>query len=115
MNPISNSHKQAADHKDSAAFNRGSSPRLRYSIMALNGHQYLIFGSAIVSVLAGLLLTVISLLGMIQPLFVSGMCSMLGCASIMLGSFVLYDQYRNRMDTGRIVHDAINRVLKDCN
>jgi hypothetical protein len=115
MNPTSNSYKHAADHPKSSFLRHGDKPRIRHSIQSLSGHQYLIIGSAFVSVLSGILLTVISLLGMIQPLFISGMCSMLGCASIMLGSFVLYDQYRNRMETGRIVHDAINRVLKDCN
>lgn len=115
MNPTSNSYKHAADHPKASISLHDETPGFRRSIQALSGHQYLIIGSAIISILSGLLLTVISLLGLIQPLFVSGMCSMLGCASIMLGSFVLYDQYRNRMETGRIVHDAINRVLKDYN
>jgi len=115
MNPTSNSYKHAADRPKSSVSQLGEKPRFSHSFRTLSGHQYLIIGSAIVSVLSGLLLTVVSLVGMIQPLFISGMCSMLGCASIMLGSFVLYDQYRNRTETGRIVHDAINRVLKDSN
>ena len=79
------------------------------------GYHYLILGLALVSISAGLLLVTVSIAGIIKPLFLSGLGSMIGSAAIMLGGFVLYEEIVSSKDRGKLLHDALNRVIKDHN
>ena len=80
-----------------------------------SGYHYLVMGLATVSVATGVLLVSVSIAGIIEPLFLSGLGSMLGSAAIMLGSFVLYEEVSSNKNRGKLLHDALNRVLKDHN
>ncbi len=80
-----------------------------------SGYHYLVISLASVSIIAGLLLVTVSIAGIIKPLFLSGLGSMLGSAAIMLGGFVLYEEVTSSKDRGRLLHDALNRVIKDHN
>jgi len=80
-----------------------------------SGYHYLVISLALVSISAGLLLVTVSIAGIIKPLFLSGLGSMIGSAAIMLGGFVLYEEVTSSKDRGRLLHDALNRVIKDHN
>jgi len=80
-----------------------------------SGYHYLVIGLALVAICAGLLLVTVSIAGIIKPLFLSGMGSMIGSAAIMLGGFVLYEEVTSSKDKGRLLYDALNRVIKDHN
>ncbi len=79
------------------------------------GYHYLIIGLACVSIIAGLLLVTVSIAGIIKPMFLSGLGSMIGSAAIMLGGFVLYEEITSSKDKGKLLHEALNRVIKDHN
>jgi hypothetical protein len=79
------------------------------------GYHYLIIGLASVSIIAGLLLVTVSIAGIIKPMFLSGLGSMIGSAAIMLGGFVLYEELTSSKDKGKLLHEALNRVIKDHN
>jgi hypothetical protein len=40
---------------------------------------------------------------------------MLGSLLIMLGSFVFFEEIRGQKDRGKLISDALNRMLKDRN
>ncbi len=82
---------------------------------SFDGTEALGMIAATTQVLAGLLLTAVALAGQIQPLFLSGLCSMLGCASTMLGGFHWYVVMRRHRHAGHVLHEALNRMLKDQN
>jgi len=83
--------------------------------MFKSGYHYLVISLALVSISAGLLLITVSIAGIIKPLFLSGLGSMIGSVAIMLGGFVLYEEVTSSKDRGRLLHDALNRVIKDHN
>jgi hypothetical protein len=70
---------------------------------------------ALVSITAGFLLVTVSIAGLITPLFLSGLGSMIGSAAIMLGGFVLYEEVTSSKDKGKLINAALNRVIKDQN
>lgn len=79
------------------------------------GYHYLIMGLALVSICAGMFLVTLSIAGIIRPLFLSGLGSMIGSVAIMLGGFVLYEEVTRNKDRGRLLHEALNRIIKDHN
>jgi hypothetical protein len=80
-----------------------------------SGYHYLVIGLALVSISAGLLLVTVSIAGIIKPIFLSGLGSMIGSVAIMLGSFVLYEEITRSKDKGKLLYEALNRVIKDHN
>ncbi len=79
------------------------------------GYPALVLGLACTAIIAGILLTTLSIAGFIQALFLSGLSSMLGSLLIMLGSFVFFEEIRGQKDRGKLISDALNRMLKDRN
>jgi hypothetical protein len=80
-----------------------------------SGYHYLVMSLALVSICAGLLLVTVSIAGIVKPLFLSGLGSMIGSAAIMLGGFVLYEEVTSTKERGKLLHDALNRIIKDHN
>jgi hypothetical protein len=79
------------------------------------GYHYLVMSLALVSICAGLLLVTVSIAGIVKPLFLSGLGSMIGSAAIMLGGFVLYEEVTSTKERGKLLHDALNRIINDHN
>jgi high-affinity Fe2+/Pb2+ permease len=84
-------------------------------ISRTKGYPALIMGLSISALLGGIILTSLSILGLIKPLLLSGFSSMLGSVLIMLGGFVLFEELRSHKDHGKVLHEALNRILKDRN
>lgn len=105
--------KKVSDHEYEFIQETTRSRRRMY--MVKGGYHYLIMGLASVSICAGLFLVTLSITGIIRPLFLSGLGSMFGSVAIMLGGFVLYEEFTSSKDRGRLLHDALNRVIKDHN
>lgn len=90
--------------------------RNRKRVYQVNGgYHYLIMGLALVSICTGFFLVILSISGIIRPLFFSGLGSMIGSVAIMLGGFVLYEEVAGSKGRGRLLHDALNRIIKDHN
>lgn len=79
------------------------------------GYHYLILSLAMVSISAGFLLVTVSIAGIIKPLFLSGLGSMVGSVATILGGFVLYEEITTTKDRGKLFNEALNRVIKDQN
>lgn len=79
------------------------------------GYPALVMALASTALIGGILLTTLSIMGFIKPLVLSGFSSMLGSVLIMLGGFVLFEEIRSQNDRGKIVQEALNRILKDRN
>lgn len=80
-----------------------------------SGLEWLILCASAVQILCGILLVTVSLLGLIRPVFLSGLCSFGGSVAILLGSFLLYSQLQRYRNPEQIVNEAVNRVLRDMN
>jgi hypothetical protein len=105
--------KKLSDHDkdtDNVVVSRG-----KRSYVFKSGYHYLVISLAAMSICAGLLLVTISIAGIIKPLFLSGLGSMIGSVAIMLGGFVLYEEVTSTKDKGKLLHEALNRVIKDHN
>ncbi len=105
--------KKVSDHEYELLQETTRNRRRVYLIKG--GYHYLILGLALVSICAGLFLVTLSIAGVIRPLFLSGLGSMFGSVAIMLGGFVLYEEVTGSKDRGRLLHDALNRIIKDHN
>lgn len=100
----------------SPRFQEGSR-KARWSgwVQSFSGLEWLALAAASAQVVAGIMLTAFALTGQIEPLFLSGICSMLGCVSTMLGGFQWYVLMRRHRHGGHVLRDALNRMLKDHN
>jgi hypothetical protein len=84
-------------------------------ISRTSGYPALVMGLALIALLGGILLTSLAIMGTIKPLFLSGFSSMLGSVLILLAGFVLFEEIRSQKDHSKILHEALNRILKDRN
>jgi hypothetical protein len=105
--------KKISDQDDEVARVVVSGGKRAYTFKS--GYHYLVISLALVSISAGLFMVAVSIAGIIKPLFLSGIGSMIGSVAIMLGGFVLYEEVTSSKDRGRLLHDALNRVIKDHN
>lgn len=71
--------------------------------------------SASLQIVAGLCLITLAILGLITPLWVSAVMSMIGSASTVVGIFLLYDTTRERKSVENLARDSIRRIIKEQN
>ncbi len=74
---------------------------------------YLISG--VFQILVGLIVTAVSILNLVQPLWISALLSLLGCIVTMLGSYQVYDIWKNSRSVEGLARDAIERAIESRN
>ena len=71
--------------------------------------------AATCQVVSGLVLVYLSILGVVQKLWLATVLSGLGSVVTMLGGYLLYDVLRNHYTIDHLVRNAINRAINSQN
>jgi hypothetical protein len=82
---------------------------------AINSDSLLQLSSASVQILLGLSVVAISILGLIQPLWLSTLMSMVGSVSVMAGTYSVYDAVAGKNTFDLLINHAIRRVIRSQN
>lgn len=81
-------------------------------VVAVRRHKPIYLIAAFMQVMFGLLVVGLSMVGLVQPIWVAAIVNVLGCISVMTGGYQLYDMLRhNNGPKGLIsdaMHDAVN-------
>lgn len=91
------------------------SPLHRFQYLLSNIHTLIPLLSGILLIVSGLTLVSISILGFITPLWISGMLSLLGSVSSMIGVFLIYQTVSSKGSFDTLINKAIRRVVNDQN
>lgn len=109
--------------KTSSSFNElqlqvGSSkrtPLYRFRYLLSNVQTFIPLLSGVLLILTGLILVSISILGFIPPFWISGMLSLLGSVSCMVGIFLIYQTVSSQGSFESLINKAIRRVVNNQN
>jgi uncharacterized membrane protein YdjX (TVP38/TMEM64 family) len=71
--------------------------------------------SGVIMVLTGLTLVGITILGLIYPLWISAILSLLGSISSMMGAFLIYHTITSQGSFEGLINQAIRRVIRSQN
>ncbi|MCH8566629.1 MAG: hypothetical protein LAT67_00140 [Balneolales bacterium] len=71
--------------------------------------------SGILQVLVGSLVTMVSILNLVEPIWMAAVLSLLGCVVTMLGVYQVYDIINSRKSVSDLARDAIERAIRDKN
>ena len=91
------------------------SPLHRFQYLLSNIHTLIPLLSGILLIVSGLTLVSISILGFITPLWISGLLSLLGSVSSMIGVFLIYQTVSSQGAFDTLINKAIRRVVNDQN
>jgi len=106
-------HYHHKDFQDSKKRRHVKQPGLK--ALLLNGNTAIPLISGIVQVKIGLLIVSVTILGMVQPLWVSTLLSLLGSISCMMGGFMIYNTITGQESHKTLISRAINRVINSQN
>lgn len=71
--------------------------------------------TGIMQMLLGFIVTIISLLHLVQPLWLAAFLSLFGCVVTMLGLYQLYDTLKHGENARDLAKNAIQRAIRDRN
>ncbi|MDX1640866.1 MAG: hypothetical protein R3220_04175 [Balneolaceae bacterium] len=91
------------------------SPLNRFRYLLSNVHTLIPLLAGVLLILTGLTLVSISILGFIPPFWVSGMLSILGSVSSMVGVFLMYQTVTSQGSFESLINKAIRRVVNNQN
>ena len=89
---------------------RYSSALLRF-VRHFRGAAGLYLVAALIQVSCGMALVTVTLLDLIQPMWVSTLLNMLGSMATMLGLYIFYEILHRRQKIDNLIKDAIQRVM----
>ncbi|NBC65524.1 MAG: hypothetical protein GVY07_07730 [Bacteroidetes bacterium] len=87
----------------------------RLKSLLLNIHTFIPLFSGVLSILCGLTLVSITILGFITPLWISAVLTLLGSVSSMVGGFLIYQVVSSYESFDTLVNKAIRRVVNSQN
>ena len=88
---------------------------VRFVSLLTSSHTLIPLLSGAVMVLCGLTIVSITMLGLINSLWISGLISLLGCISCMLGGFLIYHTVTSQGSFDGLINQAIRRVINSQN
>lgn len=97
------------------AGNSGRNPLHRFRYLFKNVQTFIPLLSGILLIITGLILVSISILGFIPPFWISGMLSLLGSTSSMVGVFLIYQTVTSPGSFDSLINKAIRRVVNNQN
>ena len=80
-----------------------------------NGHTLIPLASGVLQIIIGLTLVSITILGLITPLWISAVLSLLGSMSCMMGAFLMYHVISSQGTFETLINKAIRRAIKSQN
>lgn len=93
--------------------NRNPLNHFRYLLS--NVHTFIPLLSGVLMIVTGLVLVSITILGFITPFWISGMLSLLGSVSSMVGVFLIYQTVSSQGSFDSLINKAIRRVVNNQN
>ncbi|NBC02185.1 MAG: hypothetical protein GVY20_00620 [Bacteroidetes bacterium] len=87
----------------------------RLTSLLSNIHTFIPLLSGVLSILCGLTLVSITILGFITPLWISAVLTLLGSISSMVGGFLIYQVVSSYESFDTLVNKAIRRVVDSQN
>ena len=106
-------HYHHKDFQDSKKKKQDIRPGFR--ILLTSGKTAIPLLAGAVQVKIGLLIVSITILGMVQPLWVSTLLSLLGSISCMMGGFMIYNTVIGFESHKSLISRAIHRVINSQN
>lgn len=91
------------------------SPLHRFRYLVSNLHTFIPLLAGVLLIISGLVLVSISILGFITPFWLSGILSLLGSVSSMVGVFLIYQTVSSLGSFDTLINRAIRRVVNDQN
>ncbi|MCH8524177.1 MAG: hypothetical protein LAT52_06485 [Balneolales bacterium] len=80
-------------------------------MIALRRYKPIYLLAALSQMLFGLLVVGLSMVGLIQPIWVAAIVNVLGCISVLAGSYQLYDMLRKNSGALGLVSEAMNDAI----
>lgn len=77
-----------------------------------NGHTFLPLLSGIIQIKIGSVLVFFSILGMVEPLWISAILSIFGSLLFMLGAFLIYHTITSIGSFDSVVNEAIRKAIR---
>ncbi|MCC5932838.1 MAG: hypothetical protein LAT75_02110 [Candidatus Cyclonatronum sp.] len=71
--------------------------------------------SGVAQVLLGAIVTMVSILNLVSPMWLAAFLSLLGCVVTMLGVYQVYEVLNSRRSVSDLARDAIERAIQDRN
>src|SRR5690554_1442145 len=93
----------------------GKSKIPKLVVMLTNTRMLISFLSALLQVVTGMALIFITILGIIHPLWISALLSILGSIACMTGVFLLYYTFAAEHNMESLINQAIKRVIHSQN
>lgn len=87
----------------------------RFWSLITNGYTLIPLGSGVLQIIIGLTVVSVSILGLITPLWVSAVLSLLGSISCMMGVFLIYHVISSQGTFETLINKAIRRAIKSQN
>lgn len=106
-------HYHHKDFQDNRKKKQNINPGLK--VLLSSGKTAIPLLAGAVQVKIGLLIVSITILGMVQPLWVSTLLSLLGSMSCMMGGFMIYNTVTGLQSHKSLISRAIQRVINSQN
>lgn len=71
--------------------------------------------SGVAQMMLGLIVTMASLLHLVQPIWLAAFLSLLGCIVSMMGLYQVYDTFKESQSARDLARQAIERAIRDRN
>jgi hypothetical protein len=88
---------------------------IRFRLLFTNIHTVISLFSGAIMILTGLTVVCITILGLITPLWISVILSLLGSISSMTGAFLIYHTITSQGSFDGLINQAIRRVIHSQN
>ena len=89
--------------------------RFRITALLKNPHSVIPLLSGFVMIKTGIAVVSLTILGLITPLWVSAILSLIGCISSMMGGFLIYHTITTQGSFDGLINQAIRRVINNQN
>lgn len=87
----------------------------RFFLLIANSKTVVPLLSAIIQIFTGMALVAITILGLVTPLWLSAVLSILGSITAMLGGFLIYYTMASQETFDSLINKAIRRVIRSQN
>lgn len=92
-----------------------SGPLGRFRSLLSNLHTFVPLLGGVLLILTGLTLVSITILGLIKPLWISAILTLLGSVSSMIGVFLIYQTVTMQGSMDTLINKAIRRTIESQN
>ncbi|CAN5354283.1 hypothetical protein BH23BAC3_BH23BAC3_05240 [soil metagenome] len=93
---------------------QASSKKSHGILSIFNGNTAIVF-AGIIQIVAGLSIVGVTILGLLQPLWISAILSLVGSVSSMFGVYLIFQAIATNGNFDTLINRSIKRVIRDQN